>query len=69
LANRIKEQGKPYKYVTLDTVTALEDMVKPLAAKLYRETPMGKNFSGDDVIKLPNGAGLFVYSASIFSSA
>lgn len=34
----IKEAGKPYKYVTIDTVTALEDMVMPLAIKLYRQT-------------------------------
>jgi len=66
IGKQIKEQGKPYKYVTLDTVTALEDMVKPLAAKLYRETPMGKNFSGDDVIKLPNGAGYLYIRQAFF---
>ena len=31
----IKEAGKPYTYVTIDTVTALVDMVMPLAIKLY----------------------------------
>jgi len=66
IGKQIKEQGKPYKHVTLDTVTALEDMVKPLAAKLYRETPMGKNFSGDDVIKLPNGAGYLYIRQAFF---
>lgn len=35
----IKEAGKPYKYVTIDTVTALETMIMPLAVKLYRATP------------------------------
>lgn len=35
----IKEAGKPYKYITIDTVTALEDMIMPLAIKLYRATP------------------------------
>lgn len=65
IGKKVKEAGKPYKYVTLDTVTALEDMVKPLAAKLYRETPMGKNFTGDDVIKLPNGAG-WLYARQAF---
>ena len=35
----IKEAGRPYKYVTIDTVTALEDMIMPLAIKLYRATP------------------------------
>ena len=34
----IKEAGKPYKYLTVDTVTALEDMVMPLAIKLYKQT-------------------------------
>ncbi len=53
----IKEAGKPYKFITVDTVTALEDMIMPLAIKLYKQTPMGKNFDGDTVITLPNGAG------------
>jgi hypothetical protein len=34
----IKAAGKPYKYVTIDTVTALEDMIMPLAVKLYKTT-------------------------------
>ena len=36
----IKEAGCPYKYVTVDTVTALEEMIMPLAIKLYKQTPM-----------------------------
>ena len=35
----IREAGKPYKYITIDTVTALEDMIHPLAIKLYKQTP------------------------------
>ena len=35
----IKEAGRPYDYVTIDTVTALEEMIMPLAIKLYRATP------------------------------
>lgn len=57
LCTAIEEAGKPYTYITLDTVTALEEMVLPLAAKMYKETPMGKNFTGTDVRLLPNGAG------------
>jgi hypothetical protein len=53
----IKEAGYPYKYVTIDTVTALEDMVGPLAISLYQKTAMGKNYSGDSVLTLANGAG------------
>jgi hypothetical protein len=49
--------GKPvYKYGSIDTVTALEDMVKPLSLLLYQQTPMGKAYKGD-ILNLPNGAG------------
>jgi hypothetical protein len=61
----IKAAGCPYKYVTIDTVTALEDMVKPLALKNYKATQMGKNYDGDDVTTLPNGAG-WMYLRSAF---
>lgn len=64
--NAIKEAGKPYKYVTIDTVTALEDMVMPLAVKLYKQTAMGKNFDGDSVITLANGAGYLYIRQAFF---
>ena len=35
----IREANKPYTYITIDTVTALEEMIQPLAIKLYRQTP------------------------------
>lgn len=50
-------EGHHFKFITIDTVTALEEIALPLAKKLYMETPMGKNFDGDNVLKLPNGAG------------
>ena len=62
----IKEAGKPYKYVTVDTVTALEDMVMPLAIKLYKQTSMGKNYDGDNVLSLPNGAGYLYLRQAFF---
>src|SRR3972149_4249462 len=37
-----------YKYIAIDTVTALEDIVLPLANKMYRDTPIGRNWVGDD---------------------
>jgi len=53
-----KEKGGfVYKYGAIDTVTALEDIVLLLANKMYRDTPMGRNWQGDDVTTLPNGAG------------
>jgi len=62
LINKIAEENKKingyvYKYITIDTVTALEDIVLPLANKMYRETPQGRNWVGDDVTTLANGAG------------
>jgi len=65
IGKKIKESGYPYKFISLDTVTVLEDMVKPLAADLYRATPMGKNFTDNDVLKLPNGAG-YMYLRDAF---
>ena len=62
----IKEAGCPYKYVTVDTVTALEDMIMPLAVKLYKQTSMGKNFDGTSVITLPNGAGYLYIRQAFF---
>jgi hypothetical protein len=62
----IKEAGRPYDYVTIDTVTALEEMIMPLAIKLYRETSMGKNFDGTTVANLPNGAGYLYIRQAFF---
>jgi hypothetical protein len=63
IGKAIKEAGYPYKYVAIDTVTALEEICLPLAEKLYTETPMGKNWPTDgrakygSLLNLPNGAG------------
>lgn len=57
IAIAIKEAGCPYKYLTLDTITKLEEIVKPLALKLYLDTPAGSKFTGKDVLDAPMGAG------------
>ena len=62
----IKEAGKPYDYVTVDTVTALESMIMPLAIKLYKSTPMGKNYQGDNLATLANGAGYLYIRQAFF---
>lgn len=66
IGDQIKAKNYPYKYVTIDTVTVLEDMIKPLALKLYRDTSMGKTFVGDDVLKLANGAGYLYIRQAFF---
>lgn len=62
IANTIREEikstgKKPYKYITLDNASRLEEICLSYAATLYRQTPMGKNYSGNDVRTLPNGSG------------
>lgn len=56
-AKNEENQGFVYKYIAIDTVTALEEIVLPLANKMYKSTNMGRNWVGDDVTTLPNGAG------------
>ena len=42
LENKMKETGKaPYKFITLDNATRLEEACLPYAAYLFRQTPMG----------------------------
>ena len=67
IGTKIIAAGRPYEYIAVDTVTALEDMVKPLALKLYKATPMGRSFDGDNVLTLPNGAGYGYLREAFFS--
>ena len=65
IANAIREEikstgKKPYKYITLDNASRLEEICLSYAATLYRQTPMGKNYQGNDVRTLPNGSG-YIY--------
>lgn len=57
IGKAIWEAKKPYKYVTIDTVTALEGMCELRALELYKATPMGKNYTGTSVLDLPQGGG------------
>ena len=55
----IKEAGKPYKYITIDTITSVEEMCKPLAIQLYQNSPSFSPKYADvkDITQLPNGSG------------
>ena len=57
VCQEVIKAGKPYDFITIDTVTALEDIVKPLALHLYKQTPAGEKFTGTDVIDAAMGAG------------
>ena len=62
IANALKAKQKelghyPYKYITIDNATRLEEMCLPYAAQLYKLTPQGKSWQGTDVRLLPQGGG------------
>lgn len=62
IINQIKEANAKkgdyvYKYGAIDTISVLEDMVLPVALSLYKATVQGRNFQGENVLDLPNGAG------------
>jgi len=52
-------KGKPYKYVAVDTIDAIEDWCEREATVAYKATNMGKTFTGSSVLELPMGAGYF----------
>lgn len=60
IAKALMEEKHDYKFIALDTLTALEDVAQDLACKLYQQTPMGANWNyknPTDILKLPNGGG------------
>jgi hypothetical protein len=63
IGEAIKAAGKPYKYIAVDTITALEEMCIPRAEELYSKSLQGKNWYSKgkleykSILNLPNGAG------------
>ena len=61
IGKAIMLDGRPYKYVAIDTVSKLEEWCEDEAKKIYMKTPMGKNFEeknpGMSILSLPNGGG------------
>lgn len=57
LCKKIKEAGDPYDFITIDTITMLEEICKPMALKLYQNTAAGADYEGD-ILNAPNGSGL-----------
>jgi len=56
-SNEVKK-GYTYKYITIDTISALEDNYAPdLALALYKQTAIGRNYQGTNILDLPQGAG------------
>lgn len=70
LSETKKELGKePYRFITLDSGSAMEDIARSYALKLYQATPMAKKKDGtlfdEDILTLPNGGG-YLYLRQAF---
>lgn len=55
----IKDANRPYRYITIDTITAVEEMAKPVALNLYKNSPIysDRYANVSDITRLPNGSG------------
>ncbi len=54
-----KKPKPPYKFITIDTLDKLEDYCEPVATAKYKNTTIGKTFTGASVLELPNGGGYY----------
>jgi len=63
-----QQNGKPvFDFITIDTLTVVEDLAKLKATIDYKNTVQGKNFSGKDVTReLAKGAG-FAFMTAAFN--
>jgi hypothetical protein len=65
IVRAIQEAGKPYKFIAVDTITALEEMCIPLAEYNYSKSSMGTNWFKEgggkqkygSILNMANGAG------------
>lgn len=61
IKEKIEKEGKhPYRFITIDNATRLEDLALPYAAHLYRNTPMGMDWG---CMKDPNNPSLLLKDA------
>lgn len=63
---KVKIGRNPYKRITIDTVSMLEEMVLPMANDMYRSSSIGANWMGNDVRKLAMGAGYSYLQQALF---
>lgn len=54
-----KKPKPPYKFLALDTVDKFEDLCEVTATEKYKQTTIGKSFTGKTVLELPQGGGYY----------
>jgi hypothetical protein len=64
-AANIENKSPIYDFITIDSLTVVEEIAKIKATLDYKATLVGKNFTGKDVIReLPKGAGYAYFNAA-----
>lgn len=58
LKKEVEAEGKR-KFITLDTITPFEDWMNVVAVSSYKQTTIGKNFTGNNILELPQGSGYY----------
>ncbi len=67
VAKAIKDADKPYDYITIDTLTKVEEMCTVEAERIYMKTPMGKEWiRRDENGKLKPTCGKAKYTSILF---
>jgi len=57
IAQALRNPPNQYPFVTIDTVSAMEDWAEIRGTNRYKANPTGKNFQGASVLELPHGHG------------
>lgn len=73
-AKEVVAANKPYKYISIDTVTKLEELCEWDATECYMKSVIGRNFNAgkqrnewESVLTLPQGGGYFWLRESVKS--
>ena len=57
VATALRNPPGQYRFVAIDTVSAMEDWAELRGTDRYKHNPTGKNFTGNSVLELPHGHG------------
>jgi len=57
VAQALRNPPDQYPFISIDTVSAMEDWAEIRGTSRYKANPTGKNFQGTSVLELPHGHG------------
>src|SRR5215831_17918871 len=57
IVQQLRNPPGQYRFISIDTISAMEDWAEIRGTNRYRANPTGKNFKGNSVLELPHGHG------------